>query len=84
MLIGATIDLGSLLQAVLGAIVAGVGIVFAFSVSVLGFARGPDLREQGRSVAGRLWTALGIVALLIALGGVAYGLSIVADGGPLG
>jgi hypothetical protein len=80
----AAIDLQSLLQAVLGAVVAGVGIVLAFSLSVLGFARGPDLRQHGREVAGALWTALGVIALVIALGGVVYGLSIVVDGGVLG
>ena len=84
LLTAATIDLQSLLQATLAAVVAGVGLVLAFTLAVLGFARGPDLRQLGRPVAAGLWTALGVIALIAALGGAAYGLSIIVDVGAFG
>jgi hypothetical protein len=76
----ATIDLGSLLETVVGSVVAGVGITFAFSLAVLGFTRAPDVRRQGRQVAAAMWTALGGMALAVAALGVIVGLAIVADG----
>jgi hypothetical protein len=84
MLTTAAIDLGALLQAVLASVVAGVGLMLVLTVSVLGFARGPALRDQGRPGAGAMWTAVGVVALAGALGGIAWGLAMVAEGGPLG
>lgn len=83
MLHPATIDTQALLETVLGSIVAGVGITVAFALSVLGFARAPELREQGRPLVGALFTAIGVACLVTALGAVVVGLAIVAGDSPL-
>ncbi len=83
MLRSATIEAQDLLETVLGSVVAGVGITVAFALSVLGFARAPELREQGRPVVGAAFTVLGVACLLAALGAVGVGLAIVAGDSPL-
>jgi hypothetical protein len=83
MLRPATIDTQDLLVTVLGSLVAGVGITVAFALSVLGFARAPELREQGRPVVGAAFTALGVACLAVALGAVFVGLAILAKDSPL-
>ena len=60
------VDTSALWQTIAGSLVAGIGVTFAFSVAILGFARSIDARADGRGAAA---TAFGVLAA-VALAGV--------------
>ena len=66
-----------LVSAMLGAIAGGLGVIFAFSLVILGAARFTDMRRAGRPVAAGAYAALGGVAGLCAAGLVVLGLILV-------
>lgn len=72
------IDLEALWEASRAAFVAGVAVVFVFSLAVLGVARFADYNREGRPVAAALSGALSIVALAAIAAAIALGIIIVA------
>jgi hypothetical protein len=81
---GELVDLHSLLEAVAGALVAGVGITTAFAIAVAGLARSSQAWRGGRTLSGSLGGVVGVIGLGVALTGVIVGLVIVAGDSPLG
>jgi len=77
---GATILEGKeLLQTVVASLVAGVGITVVFSVAIWGAARFADLSRGERPAAAAAAAALAVLAGLMTLAGVAYGIVVVAS-----
>lgn len=52
-----------LLESVIAALIAGVGITFAFSIAIWGFARFADLNRSARPAAAAAAAAVGALAL---------------------
>lgn len=67
------VDPKALWETVAAALVAGVGVVFVFSLALLGAARSLDLSRDGRSTAALVAAVLGAVALLACAGAVVLG-----------
>ncbi len=80
----ATINWSSLAEAALGSLVAGVGIVLAFSVGLWGLVRASALRSDERKLGAAMAAAVGAFGLLVAIAGITFGLLMVAEGGLLG
>lgn len=63
-----------LLQTVVAATVAGVGVTFAFSVAIWGFGRSIELGNEERRLAAGTAAAVGALALLAVLAAVVIGI----------
>jgi hypothetical protein len=83
MLTLAALELESLAEAMIGSVVAGVGVVLAFSVGVLAMIRAAELRDDGRPMVAAFAATAGVVGLATALAATAVGLVIMAGDGPL-
>ncbi|HEY2717214.1 MAG TPA: hypothetical protein VGI73_13425 [Solirubrobacterales bacterium] len=63
-----------LLQTVVAATVAGVGVTFAFAVAIWGFGRSIELGNEERRLAAGTTAAIGALALLVVLAAVVAGI----------
>lgn len=63
-----------LIQAVVAAVVAGVGVTFAFSVAIWGAIRFVDLNRSERPVAAAAAAVVGALALAVTLAAVVVGI----------
>ena len=68
------VDTKELLQTVVAALVAGVGITLIFCVAILGAARFADSNRDGRPVAAAAFGALAVISVLAFLGAIAVGI----------
>jgi hypothetical protein len=64
----------ALLQTVIAATVAGIGVTFAFSVAIWGFGRSVELGNEERRLAAGTAAAVGSLALLVVLGAIVFGI----------
>lgn len=63
-----------LLQTVVAATVAGLGVTFAFSVAIWGFGRSVELGSEDRRLAAGTAAAVGVLALLVVLAAIVAGI----------
>lgn len=68
------LDTKALLETIVAAFVAGVGVTLIFSFAILGASRFADLSRDGRPVAAIAFGVMGIVALVAALAAVTAGI----------
>jgi hypothetical protein len=73
------VDLEALWQASRAAFVAGIAVVFVFSLAVLGVARFADYSRDRRPVAAALSGALAVIALVVTAVAVTLGIIVVAS-----
>jgi len=73
------VETKDLLQTVVASLVASVGITVTFSVAIWGTARFADLSRGERSVAAAGAAALAVLAALVTLAGVVYGIVVMAS-----
>jgi Kef-type K+ transport system membrane component KefB len=73
------VDLEALWQASRAAFVAGIAVVFVFSLAVLGVARFADYSRDRRPVAAALSGALAVIALAVTAVAVTLGIIVVAS-----
>jgi hypothetical protein len=64
----------ALLQTVIAATVAGVGVTFAFSVAIWGFGRSVELGNEERPLAAGSAALAGALALLLVLASIVAGI----------
>ena len=63
-----------LLQTVVWATGAGLGVTFAFSVAIWGFGRSVELGTEDRRLAAGAAAAIGTLALLVVLAAIVFGI----------
>jgi len=73
------IETKEMLQTVLASVIAGVGITVVFSVAIWGAARFADLNRNERPLAAGAAAAVGVLALLVTLGGIALGIVVMTS-----
>ena len=74
MMLATVVDTKELLQTVVAALVAGVGITLIFSLALLGAARFADMNREGRPLAAAAFGTLAVVGVLAFLGAIAVGI----------
>ena len=79
LLAAATLTAGTLLNVVVSALAAGIGVTLAFSTVIYCADRASQLRRDRRDGAAVAMSAAGMLALLVCLGLVAYGLILVTS-----
>ncbi len=73
------VDTTALWQTILAALLAGVGVTFAFSIAIFGVARFVEHGRDGRSAAAVAFGALATVALLVVGAVVALGVIVMTS-----
>jgi hypothetical protein len=73
-MLATVVDTKELLQTVVAALVAGVGITLIFCVAILGAARFADMNREGRPLAAAAFGTLAVVGVLAFLGAIAVGI----------
>jgi hypothetical protein len=68
-----------LIETVIASLVAGVGITAVFSVAIWSGARFADLNRGGRPLAAAAAAALGVLALVMTLGAVVFGIVVMTN-----
>ena len=76
MIAAPVVDAHDLLQVVWVSLSAGVALVTAASLGILGAARAATERREGRTLAASLYAALAIAAALVCAGGVVLGVAV--------
>jgi hypothetical protein len=79
--LGAALTAGTLLNVVVSALVAGLGVTVAFSTVIYCADRASELRREHRGGAAAAMTVGGLVALAAVVALVAYGLALVVSHG---
>jgi hypothetical protein len=72
--LGSVVDWEALLETVAASVVAGLGIVIAFSIAIYGAARFAEGRRVGAGVEAGAAAVLTVVALLACVGAVVAGI----------
>ena len=73
------VDWDALLQTVWASLVAGLGLTFAFSVSIFGAVRTAELRRDERPLAAGAALALMIVGLAVCAAGIVFGIVVMTS-----
>jgi len=73
------VDWEALLETVVAALVAGVGIAIAFSLAIYGVARFAEARRAGASLAAGAAALLAVVALVVCMGAITIGVVVMAS-----
>ena len=73
------VNVRSLWETIVAAIIAGIGITVVFSLAVYGFSRAEEMRHADRPSTAAAITAVGILGLAGALAGVALGLIVMTN-----
>jgi uncharacterized membrane protein YidH (DUF202 family) len=68
------VDWSAVWQTIVAAVAAGVGVIFAFSLAVLGATRWIDLSHDGRGAAALAAAVMGLVAFAACIAAVVLGI----------
>jgi hypothetical protein len=71
---GAIVEGKALLQTVVAATLAGIGVTFAFSVAIWGYGRSVELGGEERRLGAAVAAAVGSLALLAVIAAVVFGI----------
>ncbi|HEY1853911.1 MAG TPA: hypothetical protein VGG40_04925 [Solirubrobacterales bacterium] len=72
--LGALVEGKELVETVIAATLAGVGVTFAFAVAIWGYGRSLELGGEERRLAAGLAAAVGALALLVVVGSIVAGI----------
>jgi hypothetical protein len=73
-MIASVIDPGKLVEVVLVALLASVGVSTLFSLTILGATRASDRRREGATIAVAAYTCLTVISLIGCAAAIVYGL----------
>lgn len=73
------VDTTALWQTVVGSLVAGIGVTFAFSIAIFGASRSIELGRDGRSVPATAFGALAVLGLAAVAGAVVLGIIVMTS-----
>lgn len=76
LLVGAVVDVGALLETVLAATVAGLGVTITFSLAILGASGSVDARRNGQRLQAVAYAALAVLGVVATLAAIGFGLAI--------
>jgi hypothetical protein len=74
----ASVDVGKLIELVWASAIAGIAVAACFSLVIIGVTRAEDCRRHRRAGSATAYAALSAVATVLFLGGVVFGISVIA------
>ncbi|UJA20675.1 hypothetical protein HJD18_10950 [Thermoleophilia bacterium SCSIO 60948] len=75
----AAIDIKPLWETVVAAVIAGLGVTLAFSITILGFTRMADLSREERLPEAFLFGAIGVVSSAVWIAAIVFGVIVMAS-----
>ena len=72
-MLATVVDTDALLQTIVAALFAGIGVIFIFSLAILGFARATEATRLGRSGEATVFAILALAGLLATAAAIAVG-----------
>lgn len=78
-LVGAIADTKALAEVVVASLVAGIGVVVSFSLTILGATRSADLRRDERTLEAAAFGLLVVVCALASIAAVVFGLIVMTS-----
>jgi hypothetical protein len=72
-MLATVVDTDALLQTIAAALVAGIGVIFVFSLAISGFARAAEATRLGRSGEATVFAVLALAGLLATAAAMAAG-----------
>jgi hypothetical protein len=79
MRLGTVVEWGDLLQVVWSSLVAGLGVTFAFSLTLLGATRAVDLRRDGHAGAASVFAVVMVVGLIATAAAIVFGIVVMTS-----
>lgn len=73
------VDWGALGDVLWVSVVAGVGVTAAFALTILGGTRAAELRRQGNAAAAGLYGVLMVLAFVVVVAAVVFGIVVMAQ-----
>jgi len=73
------VDWGAMVNVIWTSFVAGIGVCAIFSLAIIGFARGADLRREGAMVGATLYFGLMAVAFAAVMAVVVFGVIVMTS-----
>jgi hypothetical protein len=73
------VEWGDVLQVVWASLVAGLGVTFAFSISLLGATRAVDLRRDGHAGAASVFAVLMVIGLIATAAAIVFGIVVMTS-----
>ena len=73
------VDTKALGETILGALIAGVGTTFVFSLAILGAARFSEANREGRMVEATAFAVLGVLGLLATAAAAVFGVIVMTS-----
>jgi len=74
------VDTKALFETAVAAVIAGVGVVFTFSLAILGAAQSSDASRDGRPGVAVAFGAMAVLGLLATLAAIVFGLVVMTSG----
>jgi predicted RNA methylase len=68
------VDWSAVWQTIVAALAAGIGVIFAFSLAVLGATRWIDLSLDGRAAAAATAAVMGLIAFAVCIAAIVLGI----------
>jgi hypothetical protein len=79
LVLGSVVDTDALLQTVLAALVAGLGVTLIFSIAIFAFARFAELGREERPVPAFAYAVVALAAAVAFLGAIAVGIVVMTS-----
>jgi hypothetical protein len=76
---GTVVEWADLLQVVWSSLLAGLGVAFAFSLSLLGATRAVDLRRDGHTGAASVYVVVMVVGLIATAAAIVFGIVVMTS-----
>jgi hypothetical protein len=73
------VDWGEMINVIWTSFVAGIGVCAIFSLAIIGFARGTDLRREGAAIGATLYFALMVLAFAAVMAVVVFGVIVMTS-----
>jgi hypothetical protein len=73
------VDVSALVNVVWTSFVAGIGVCLIFSLAIVGFARGTDMRREGSAVGATIYFTLMAVAFAAVMAVVVFGVIVMTS-----
>ncbi len=78
-MIASIVDVGDLWQVIWVSVVAGIGVTAAFGFAIVGGTRAVELGRENRPTATFAYGMLGVVAVALVVGAIAFGIIVLVD-----
>jgi ABC-type polysaccharide/polyol phosphate export permease len=78
-MIATIVDTTALLETIIAALVAGLGVMFTFSLAILGVSGSVEANRNGQRLQAALYVALAVIGTLATIAAIVFGLIVMVS-----